>query len=157
MRERLLPIEKQRTKDLARGLKKVVEDWVELSNAGETIEGLDEADVRNSEKSVVGGLIKHLKNNPAESNDPEIKFVIEEYLRIGDCIDLMTEIAELVGLKYYDPLTMDERPEGAIGPDLAAESFANELERMGETDSNVAERYKEDTENPKKGDNNKLN
>lgn len=122
-------LEKQRTNDLIKGLKKIVEDWHQIYENKKTKEGLDEDEVRNTEKSIVQDLIKHLENNPQEGKNPKLKFVVGEYLRIGDCTDLAKKLAPLVELKYNDLLGEPDPSEEAVCPDLSAKSV---LKEMGE-------------------------
>ncbi|NTU99173.1 hypothetical protein HGA64_04190 [Candidatus Falkowbacteria bacterium] len=123
---------------LMEDMKEVVEQWSQLNDARQTDKGRYEGDVRNLEQEKIAQLIMFLKNNPGliEQNKQDLQFVGEEYLGIGDCMDLQKEFASLVGLKYYDPFSMEKPEKGAIGPHNAARQILKEIGEKPNDDDN---------------------
>lgn len=99
-----MPTREEIFSTLMRDFKLVVEQWTELSGKKQTEAGNDEGTVRNLEKKSVAFLIDFLKRNPefVEKNIVDLEFIGQEYLRYGDCSDLMKEFADVVGLEYHD-------------------------------------------------------
>ncbi|MFH1745155.1 MAG: hypothetical protein ABH881_03230 [bacterium] len=127
-------------------LKRVVELWSSLSNKNKTDDGLNEGDTRRLETRVVRNLIDYLQNcskDEIENNKQELIFVVNEYLRIGDHMTLQKELAQLLGIKYYEPFSGEELEDGSIGPDLVLKSIKKEFKDLGLSKSKVADNINE--------------
>lgn len=113
-------------------VKKIVYLWKELGTNDRTSTGLDVADVRHEEERIVPELIQFIKDNPIliKERREEIKFIVSEYLVMGDNGKLMQEIAFLLGIGFQDTFDamLNGRKEGAVGPMGAVEQVLGEIE-----------------------------